>query len=119
MHESNEEQRAPEYRVHSHEAPPPGEIDWSYGDSGMMVVHAIHVKSVNGEHESIDSRKIKSEEFCPECCINDLLGRENAQPLTDEDMKRDYKVSLNQSEDTIFVEKKDGSEFFIFVKHQC
>jgi hypothetical protein len=119
VEDSGEASRAPEYRQHSHEAPPTGEVDWSFGEGGTIAVQAAHIKVVGGDHDSIDSRRIKCDTFCPECCINDMLRGENFKELSDEDMDRDYIVSINDRDDTIFVEKKDHSEFFVFIKHRC
>jgi hypothetical protein len=117
IEDTGENLRAPEYRQHSHESSFSGEMNYSLEEGRTADVHAIHVKVVEGQHDSLDSRQIKCEQFCPECCINDLIDRKDLRELTDEDVKRDYKVAVNDREDTMFIEKKDGSEFFIFVKH--
>jgi hypothetical protein len=112
--ENSEELMAPEYRQHSHETPVPGEGSEVPGVGTKQTVHAVHIKG-GDTHTIQKSAKIECEEFCPECCINDLLQLEGENRLTPAHMEQDYKVA--HEDDTIFIEKNDGSEFFVFIVH--
>ena len=115
IYESTEERLAPEYQVHSHETLQSGEGDTEESHTSSVTVTAVYVKG--GENPSIiDSCKITPEDWCPECCINELLDHEGEHILTADDMNRDYKVAIDNI--TIFIEKNDRSEYFIFVRSE-